>query len=195
MNNNDFDVTTVNDAVRNKKQKAEKVPLLFDTFEAAETLAKGLISKHHHEIASARIKYLCRNKASKKNGKLVAGNVYKMAGKFEFLAQCDFVMEIALEVWNDLNVRQRQALIDHLLAKCQGEEDETSGKMKWKVISPPVQEFPEIVERNGLWNHDVIDMRNVIIGNNEAESSITPVLRESETDSGDGFDLEDSLNA
>jgi hypothetical protein len=139
--------------------KVKPVPLVFGEFEAIEEIAKVLISKHHLDLATARIRYICKNKASKKAGFLVPGNVYKMAPKYEYLVGCDFVLEIALEVWNDFNPRQRQAVVDHLLSRCVGEEDEEDGgAMKWKLRPPEVQEFPEVVERNGQWNESLIDM-------------------------------------
>jgi hypothetical protein len=148
-----------NDAVRDKNQKATKIPLLFDYFESSEKIAKELIRKYHSELASARIKYICRNKATKKGGRPVPGNVYKMSNKFEFLVGCDFVLEIALEVWNDLDPHQRTALIDHLLTRCIGVENPENGEMKWKVVPPEVQEFTEVVERHGQWHAGLIEMR------------------------------------
>lgn len=146
-------------AVTDKKSKAKPVPLLFDYFEAAEQRALKLIPKHHHHLASARIKYICRNKATKRSGAPVPGNVYKMSGKFAFLTECDFIVEVALEVWNDYNEAQRMAVIDHLLTRCVGEEDEEDGgEMKWRVRHPSVQEFPEVVERNGQWTHEIMDL-------------------------------------
>lgn len=133
-------------------------PLLFDDFPAAENLAKNLISNYHSDLVSARIKYICRNKAAKKGGKPVPGNIYKMAGKYTYLTDCDYVMEIALEVWNDFSQSQRLALTDHLLARCFGIEDEKTGEMRWKIRPPEVQEFSEIVERHGQWNESLVEI-------------------------------------
>jgi hypothetical protein len=145
-------------AQRDVKQKAEKIPLLFDTFEAAEEVAKDLIPRFHPYLVEARIKYICRNKATKRAGKPVPGNVYKVSSKFEFLIDCDFILEIALEVWNDLAVNQRKALIDHLLSRCIGEEVEESGEYKWRIIPPEVQEFPEVAARHGQWHDGLINL-------------------------------------
>ena len=74
-----------------------------------------------------------------------------------FLTGYDFVLEIALEVWNEFSINQRRAIIDHLLSRCIGEEQE-DGSMKWKIRPPQVQEFPEVVARHGQWNDDLVDM-------------------------------------
>ena len=138
--------------------KVKPVPLVFGEFEAGEEIARVIIPKYHPGLATARIRFICRNKATKKAGHLIPGNVYKMAPKYEYLIGYDFVLEIALEVWNDFNPRQRRAVVDHLLSRCIGDEDEENGEMKWKLRPPQVQEFPEIVERHGQWNEDLVDM-------------------------------------
>ena len=151
-----------NDAVRDKRQKSTKIPLLFDDFEAAEKLAGKLIPEHHPDLAEANIRYICRNSASKKCGKAVPGNIYKMQGKFRYLVGCDFVMEIALEVWNELQPNQRLALVDHLLTRCVGEEVEETGDWKWSIIPPEIQEFSEVAERHGQWHEGLVDMEKAL---------------------------------
>jgi len=140
-----------------KKSKVKAIPLAFAEFEAAEEIAEGLVANHHPDLTLARIRYICRNKATKRGGRPVPGNVYKMGGKYEYLVGCDFIIEVALPVWNDFNINQRRAVIDHLLSRCMGEEQE-DGMMKWRLRPPEVQEFPEVVERHGQWNDELIDM-------------------------------------
>jgi Putative phage metallopeptidase len=147
-----------NDAVRDKRERKIPEKVIFGDFEAAEAIASKLIPKHHSELGSARFRYICRSKAAKRGGQPVAGNVYKMSGKGEHLSQTDFVLEIALDVWNPLNPMQRNALVDHLLTRCVGEEDEKTGEMKWRVRPPEVQEFPEVAERHGQWNEGLIEI-------------------------------------
>lgn len=132
--------------------------VIFGDFDTAEDIAAKLIPKHHSELATAKFSYICRNKSTKKGGKPVAGNVYKMSGKFRHLVGSDFVMEVALDCWNGLQPNQRIALIDHLLSKCVGVEDNKTGEMKWSVRPPEVQEFPEIAERHGQWCDGLIEM-------------------------------------
>ena len=61
-------------------------------------------------------------------------------------------MEVALDQWNDMSDIQRAALIDHLLERCMGEEDERTGEIKWSIREPDVQEFTTILERHGAWH-------------------------------------------
>ncbi|MFA5202940.1 MAG: putative metallopeptidase [Lentisphaeria bacterium] len=155
-------MTDENDAVRDKKKKTEQMPLLFDDFETAQKIAERMIPKDHQHLSSAKIRYICRNKAARRAGNPVPGNVYKMGGKFAFLVGFDFIIEIALEVWNDLRPNQRDALIDHLLSRCQGTEKEEDGSMVWKLIPPPVQEFPEVAERHGQWHEGLVEFEKCL---------------------------------
>jgi hypothetical protein len=148
--------------MKNQKEKKEFKKVLFGGFEAGESIAKELIAKHHDELAEARFKFVCRNYAAKSGGTLVPGNIYKVSGKFEYLLDCDFLVEVALEVWNDLNNHQRIALIDHFLTRCVCEVDEKTEDRKYKLRKPPVQEFPEVAERNGQWNDSLIEMAKVL---------------------------------
>lgn len=148
-----------NDAVREKKQKAEKVPLLFDDHESSEEIAKVLIPKYHPYISGAKIKYLCRNKSTTSGGNKVPGTVKKASPLERHVCdEVDFIMIIALDVWNTLSYEQRTALVDHLLSRCVGVEDETNGEMKYSVQPPPVQEFPEVAQRHGKWNQGLAEL-------------------------------------
>jgi hypothetical protein len=156
------DVGDENDAVTSKKKCVESKKVLWGGMEAVEEIAMKLIPKHHPELASARFKFVCRDKAAKKHGELVRGKAYKMSRMYEYLVGCDFVIEVALETWNDLNTNQRIALVDHLLAHCVGTEDEKTGSMKWSVRPPEIQEFPEVAERNGQWHEGLVELEKCL---------------------------------
>jgi hypothetical protein len=152
---NTFGVDEKNKVVKPKAQK-----VIFGDMESAEEIAKPLIKEHHPHLLTAIIKYRCRSKSTKRSGNPVPGNVMKVADRIHDLVNADFLVEVALDVWNDLNPKQRIALIDHLLTRLTGIEDEDSGEMRWNVQPPIVQEFPEVVARNGNWNDGLIDLEH-----------------------------------
>lgn len=124
--------------------------------ESVQELAERLIPKYHGELAEARIRYIFVDEASKKSGNPIPGKVRKISGALEFLLGIDFLIEVALDVWNDLTPQQRTALVDHLLERCHGEEDEKNGgAMKWQVRDPDVAEFQSILQRHGAWNENL----------------------------------------
>ena len=144
-----------------KTDKPKKEPKVYGYSDSVEAIAKKLIPGNHSELASARIKYVCVNKGGKKGGKIVQGTAKKLAGAVQFMTDADFVIEVALDSWNDLNGNQRTALVDHLLECCWGEEDEETGDMKWSVRQPDVHEFSSILKRHGGWNNDLFQFVNI----------------------------------
>ena len=153
-----------NDAVREKKEKTVSIPLLFDDHEASAEISRNFISKHHHDLAGANFKFLCRNKAPVSGEKKVPGNIKKASPMERHICggECDYIMVICLDVWNDLSFIQRTALVDHLLTRCVAVEDPKNGEMKYKIRPPQVQEFPEIAERYGTWNEGLIELNNCL---------------------------------
>lgn len=133
------------------------MPQVYGDFDALETMAKSLIPSYHPELATARIRYVAAEKAGKKGGKVCYGKVRKVSGVMEFLLETDFVLEVGMDVWNEQTAEQRLAVVDHLLERCFGVEDEEDpgAPMKWTIREPDVQEFSTILRRHGAWNEDL----------------------------------------
>ncbi len=131
------------------------MPKEYTIAESVASIAGGLIPPYHPELAEARIMYVFISEASKVNGKEIPGTAKKMSGFNAWALEIDFVITVALDKWNEMIESQRNALVDHLLERCYGEEDEESGETKWKMRDPDVQEFPNILHRHGAWNEDL----------------------------------------
>jgi hypothetical protein len=135
---------------------------VFSFAESVERIATNLIPAHHPELATARIKYVFQEKAGKKGGKTAFGSAKKLSGVSEFLLEADFLITVGLDVWNNLPDTQRLALVDHLLERCTGvEDDEDGGTMKWTTREPDVHEFASILQRHGTWNDDLSNFMSV----------------------------------
>jgi hypothetical protein len=137
------------------------MPQVYVIAEAVENLANSLIGTHHPELATASIKYVFKEKAGSKGGKVLLGSVKKMSDLMKFLIEADFLMEIPLDVWNEMDAAKRTALVDHLLERCTGEEDEQTSSMKWKTREPDVHEFSSILRRHGAWTEDLSNFASV----------------------------------
>lgn len=135
--------------------------MMYGEAEEAEKIANHLIATYHPELATARFRYLFKEKASKKGGKPVMGSVKKMSDLMIYLINVDFMVEIPLDIWNELDNTKRTALVDHLLERCSGEEDEETGEMKWKVREPDVHEFSSILRRYGAWTNELAEFSSV----------------------------------
>jgi len=134
---------------------------LYGPAETVEEIALRLIPTYHPELATARIVYIFVDKASKKAGRSVLGKARRISGSLEFLLERDFLLEVAMDGWNELSERQRNALVDHLLESCTGVEDEKTGTMKWVMREADVKEFTSILNRHGAWTDELSGMVEV----------------------------------
>lgn len=123
-----------------------------DASDTVGRIAGNLIPNYHPELGTARMYYVFIDKASSKGGRPVLGKAKKAGGFVEWAIESDFILEIALDQWNELDEAKRTALVDHLLEYCTGVEDEKSGEMKWTTREPDVHEFSSILDRYGAWN-------------------------------------------
>lgn len=130
-----------------------------------EQIAKGLIDEHHTHLKGVPIRYIFRETARKRNGDPVPGSTKKIAGLNAFLTRSGdsspadpteprsyFVVEIAQDLWlDDLTDAQREALVDHHLARC-GVDWTEDGEPRLFVEDPDVMEFRGVLSRQGAWN-------------------------------------------
>lgn len=135
----------------------------YENAEAVENLANSLIGTHHPELATAIIRYIFKEKAGSKGGKVVLGSVKKLSDQQKFLMEGhpDFLMEIPMDVWNEMDGSKRTALVDHFLERCTGEEEEQTPEMKWSTREPDVHEFSSILRRHGAWTEDLSNFASV----------------------------------
>lgn len=137
------------------------MPTIYSEAESVQKIAEGLIANYHPELADAKFRFLFKDKVSKKNGRPVMGTVAKMNDRMLYLIEVDFLLEIPEEIWRELDNTKRTALVDHLLERCTGEEDEKTGTMKWKVRDPDVHEFNSIMRRYGAWTDELSQFASV----------------------------------
>lgn len=131
-----------------------------------EAIAETLIDivDRHADLRRVRIEYVFIDKAPKSKGSIVWGRARKLTGLAAFFAveRRDrppvfrapapfFVIEISHDIWQDLDDRQRRALVDHELSHCTVDIDD-EGVVVLGMIGHGIEEFAGVVERNGLWS-------------------------------------------
>lgn len=130
--------------------------------ESVESMAKQILPTFHPELAEAKIKYYFVSEHAMKGGRAISGKARKLSGAAQFLAGgFNFAIEVALDLWNNMNEAQRRATVDHLLEYCTGEEDEESGAMNYTMREPDVKEFSTIIRRHGAYNDDLAGLIQV----------------------------------
>lgn len=142
---------------------------------AVKVIAERLIADHHKDLAEAepRIEYVFRDKAAKSAGKSVWGRARKVSGLNAYLAgdmdevPADddedltlFAIEIAEDIWAQLDEQQRIALVDHEL--CHLQITEKDGRLVLGLKHHDLEEFRAVIERHGLWRDDVEEFTQTI---------------------------------
>ena len=137
-----------------------------------EARAEKRIKAHYPALRDVSILYVWRDKATRSHGSLVLGSTTRLSGRAAMLfaaavagegnpydAELNpdedltrYVIELASDVWLLLEEAQRDALLDHYLTRCKIDDE---GRL---ALRSPVSEFPQIVERHGLWRDDLADL-------------------------------------
>jgi len=115
---------------------------------------RDLVAKYHPRLAGCvdEIAIVFKEKASEVGDVVIAGRTAKASPLFAVLAETPwkFVITLAQDAWNDLDDKQKLALLDHHLCACGAKEDK-QGNMQYYVAQPDVAFFREEVERHGVW--------------------------------------------
>lgn len=128
-------------------------------------IAERIIPLHHPYLVDARVDYVFTDKVPKQGGKEVWGTMRKVTSLTAYLgadsnsqahgeAAPFFVMVISRPVWDELDAKKREALVDHELCHAFCELDE-EGAPKLSIVPHDLEEFQAIVKRHGLWRQDV----------------------------------------
>ena len=78
------------------------------------------------------------------------------------LAQYDFVILLNRELWHVLSQAEVDAALDHELCHCAPRLDkegnqvmDSTGRLEWRLRDHTIKEFPEIIERHGLYTDEL----------------------------------------
>jgi hypothetical protein len=130
-------------------------------------LLKEVRDAHHTDTKEARIAmaWRLRTKADK-DGHIVLGKCVKVSDLYREYADYDFIIVLNREFYDEPTVtkEQRIALIDHEMCHAAPTyNDETGehevderGRYLFRIRKHEVEEFIEIVQRNGIWKHDLL---------------------------------------
>lgn len=120
--------------------------------------------KHHAEIAEAVIKMAWRtNLKADKDGHLVLGKCVKISDLHKEVVECDFIVLLNREVWEDpaFTTDKKKALVDHELCHAavsadeDGEKYDERGRKVWRTRKHDIEEFHAIVKRHGCYKRDL----------------------------------------
>lgn len=117
-------------------------------------IAEALIRQYHPWLQEANIAFVMRSEAQKRGNRMILGSTSKVPAKVQVLAEYDFLIWLSETDYEAMSDAQREALIDHELMHCKRSRD----GLGWSLREHDVQEFTEIIQRHGLWTHDLRSM-------------------------------------
>ena len=148
------------DLEENNVEEEELMPnMKFFPAPEVEHVAKEIMKNYHKHLREAVISFTFKNGKWNKNGREVAGDVKVMSPYVHALTGFDFGIIINYKHWLKLDKEMRVAVLDHLLAYCQYEEDK-NGNRKYKKIAPMASEFQEIVARRGAYTDYLSELQD-----------------------------------
>lgn len=120
-------------------------------------VANRVITRHHPDLLDAKVGFIFQDEASKKDDKYVLGSATKVTDKQRSVGlDLDFIVTVAMDMWQELDQNQREALIDHELCHC----DFRMGYARMR--GHDFEEFACIVERYGLWKPDLVKLGEIL---------------------------------
>jgi predicted metallopeptidase len=145
-----------------------QIPEAEDKFEPApevEHLARALIRQHHNHLINANIRYLFRRGSWTSKKRETLGQASKVSGVNEYLTGLDFIIMINIEVWGQLSLKEKVALVDHELEHCCEEDG------KYFIQGHDVEDFLAVIQRNGFWTPDLRKLENEAVQGKLFESA------------------------
>lgn len=148
-------------------------------------LMHGLVSKHHPHIKDARIVLVWRyGWREDVDGGLKLGTATKASDLNAQLGDYDFAISLNHDVLNSADWQEAQtvALLDHELCHCTYAVDEDgvkrtdeTGRTVWRLRKHDIEEFREVIERNGLYKADLVKFAESI-----ADAKPLPLFEDAE---------------
>jgi len=118
-------------------------------------MVKDLVVKHHPHLIDIvdEILVLFKEKGKETKKGFIAGESGKVPNKWLTLSDTNwtFCITLAQNAWDELDQREKKALLDHHLCAFVGEEDKKTGMMKYSLDPPDVSFYKPEIERYGFW--------------------------------------------
>lgn len=142
------------------KVRVELIPLDEPEYEMMAKIRK----RHHYHTRKAKIALAWRIALKPdSDGHLLLGKCIKASDLQRELSEYDFVILLNKEVWEDKKFghKRQKALLDHELChvaqvyKHGKRVKNNHGKYVFRTRKHDVEEFSEIVDRHGIWKHDL----------------------------------------
>lgn len=89
------------------------------------------------------------------------GQISKVTGKWKFLTEYDYVVEVWNEYWEKASAGQKEAVIYHELCHVLCEIDD-DGNTRWNLKKHDIEEFKAVVQRYGVYRPSIEEFMNCL---------------------------------
>lgn len=141
--------------------QVKKEPVSFDWSQTVEDMAKRLIGTYHSHLVNCSIAYLFKNRPMNRGGRPIITTSEKCSPKLKALSNYDFIITVSYPNYNNLTDKQKMAAIDHALQHLFVDETD-AGDVVHKILAHDVEEFSCVIERNGLYQDDLVQLGRVM---------------------------------
>lgn len=136
-----------------KKEQALPVVKTLEISEELKAIGDLVITKENLDIGNATIKYLFSTPYISKS---VAGKCIKASKEMQYLGECDYIIEMSFELWNQLTEQDQYLLMLHELMHILAVINDKTGNWKYKIKDHDIKDFSLIVNKYGTdWTKKV----------------------------------------
>jgi len=122
-------------------------------------LTNRLMAQHNPKAVHANTCILFRSKCSKRGGKVILGRTSKESDKSKLLSGYDYIIELGADSWQELDGKQKEALLTHEILHIEAVEDEEAvGGIAYSMNQHDTEEFRRVIEVYGLWTPDLEEL-------------------------------------
>jgi len=155
-------------------------------------LANRLMAHHNPKAVHANVCYMFRSKCAKRGGKVILGKTSKESDKKKLLHGYDYIIELGADAWQELDGKQREALLMHEILHIEAtEDDDAPGGIAFGTNQHDTEEFRRVIEVYGLWTPDLEELGKTMEARALREGKVVaePVREQVEFDEDDDEDI------
>jgi NTP pyrophosphatase (non-canonical NTP hydrolase) len=127
--------------------KQKKQPKKFEISAEVKELAEKVINEQKVDIYPSKLEYLLVYPCISKT---VAGKCVKSGKELKFFSTFDYLIEISGELWDALDEKTREILIEHELKHVLPVANDKTGDWEFKIRDHNVQDFASIIKKHGI---------------------------------------------
>jgi hypothetical protein len=99
------------------------------------------------------------------------GKCSRATGKWAYLVNKDFVVEVFDGFWQEATQTQKEALLYHELLHITCEEDD-EGEVKWGLKDHDTEEFVDVIKKYGAWNPVLEQIKTIMTAPPEIDKEV-----------------------